>query len=365
MGLFRWTSVATLALIAGGVATVADAQSNVCVDLQSRLVQLERGYGSGGNSRQYDGPIAQQKNEIDRASAEARRAGCLGGFLIFRPRPEAKCGKLMATINQMQVNLQRLMTERSQMGGDPFTLAQQRSEVLRALAFNRCGGYAANNGDDFGPRPGGLFETLFGQPRLRTFDDGPFSSDAGMSTYRTLCVRTCDGFYFPISFSTVPGQFDADAQTCQAMCPGAEAVLYTHRNPGEDVDQMVALDGQPYSSLPNAFKFRTSYDKTCTCHSATAAGPTTDGFATFLPDGTPEAAPASLAPPVPGPVASAPLPNLRPPRSEDPETIANRNANFVPRPVTQQDQSATPEATAVSADGRKIRVVGPAYYYGQ
>jgi hypothetical protein len=27
---------------------------------------------------------------------------------------------------------------------------------------------------------------------------------AASGTYRTLCVRLCDGFYFPISFSTIP-----------------------------------------------------------------------------------------------------------------------------------------------------------------
>ena len=60
----------------------------------------------------------------------------------------------------------------------------------------------------------------------------------------------------------------------------------------------------------------------------------------------------------------APLPHLRPIPGEDPETIANRAGGFVPKPVTPAD--ATESATTVSADGqRKIRVVGPAYYYGQ
>ena len=33
-------------------------------------------------------------------------------------------------------------------------------------------------------------------------------TDAGppSGTYRTVCVRSCDGFYFPISFATVPAR---------------------------------------------------------------------------------------------------------------------------------------------------------------
>lgn len=349
------SAVAAVVILAAG-ATVAEAQSNVCVDLEARLIQLDRGtQGSAANPRQYDVPIAQQKNEIDRATAEARRAGCMGGFLIFQPTPEAKCGKLMATISKMQGNLRRLMSERSQFDNDPYTAARERSAVLQALAQNRCGPSYASNDNGFQAPSGGLFASLFG-PRIRTYDDAPFSQGSGLGTYRTLCVRTCDGFYFPISFSTVPGQFQADAATCQAMCPSAETVLYTHRNPGEDTDQMVSLSGQPYTSLPTAYKFRTSYDKACTCGSIAAVP--RGGFTEFTSTGTLQ--PMTTAPQV----ASAPLPNLRPALGEDPETIANRAGGFVPGPIAPSD--GTDGQATVSADGsKKIRVVGPTYYYGQ
>ncbi len=358
MGLLRFrATVAAFALLAAG-ATVAEAQSNVCVDLEARLIQLDRGaQGDGGNARQYDVPIAQQKSEIDRATAEARRAGCMGGFLIFQPTPEAKCGKLMATLNKMQANLQRLTSERGQFDNDPYNIARERSAVLQGLAQNRCGpSYASNDDNSFQAPTGGLFASLFG-PRVRTFDDNaPFSQGTGLGTYRTLCVRTCDGFYFPISFSTVPGQFQADASTCQAMCPGTETVLYTHRNPGEDTDQMVSLSGEPYTSLPNAYKFRTSYDKACTCGSV--ASISSEGFSEFPSNGTLD--PMATAPAA----ASAPLPNLKPALGEDPETIANRAGGFVPKPIVPSD--ATDSQTTVSADGsKKIRIVGPSYYYGQ
>lgn len=357
MRLASWKGIAIAASLTATVATgAAHAQDNVCVDLEARLVQLERGNGGGSDPRQFDGPIAQQRSEIDRATAEARRSGCMGGFFIFQKTPAPKCGQLMATINQMQGNLQKLMSQRAEAGGDPFSLAQQRSDVLRALAQNRCGSTLASTNDEFAMPREGLFASLFGG-RLRTFDDmGPFSPDTNFGTYRTLCVRTCDGFYFPISFSTVPSQFADDEQTCQAMCPGTEVNLYTYRNPGEDAEQMVSLSGEPYTSLPTAFQFRTKYDKSCTCHSATA---TADGFADFSQVQTPDA----IAP-MPPTGTVTPMPRLRPAAGEDPETIANRAGGFVPGPVTPP--AASESATTASADGQKqIRIVGPTSYYGE
>jgi hypothetical protein len=42
--------------------------------------------------------------------------------------------------------------------------------------------------------------------------------------------------------------------------------LYSHRNPGEDINQAVSVNGQqPYTAMPNAFRYRTSFDKSCSC----------------------------------------------------------------------------------------------------
>src|SRR6266702_2634965 len=58
----------------------------------------------------------------------------------------------------------------------------------------------------------------------------------------------CGGAYFPISFATVPARFPDDEKTCKALCPAAEAVLYAHRNPGEDMSSAVSISGQPYTA---------------------------------------------------------------------------------------------------------------------
>lgn len=94
---------------------------------------------------------------------------------------------------------------------------------------------------------------------------GRSRAETPAGTYRTLCVRLCDGFYFPISFATTRGKFRDDASRCERQCPTG-ARLFVHRNPGETVDEMVDLDGAAYTKLPIAFRFRENYDARCTCH---------------------------------------------------------------------------------------------------
>ena len=109
------------------------------------------------------------------------------------------------------------------------------------------------------------------RPPVRARDHPQPGSDApaaASGTYRTLCVRTCDGFYFPISYSTVPSKFADDEKTCQRLCPAAEVALYSHRNPGEDVAQAVSASGRLYSELPNAFAYRKQFNPSCSCKAA-------------------------------------------------------------------------------------------------
>jgi hypothetical protein len=84
-------------------------------------------------------------------------------------------------------------------------------------------------------------------------------------TYRTVCVRLCDGSFVPVSFSTTRDRFGEDADTCAKSCTGGGARLFVHRNPGEEVEAMEDLNGNPYRDLPNAFVYKTRYDASCKC----------------------------------------------------------------------------------------------------
>lgn len=91
-------------------------------------------------------------------------------------------------------------------------------------------------------------------------DQRPQQSNA----YRTVCVRLCDGYYWPISYATTPESFDRDRQKCESSC-GSPARLYRGRTSGSDIDDMEDQNGQPYRRLKTAFLYRTQYEPRCKC----------------------------------------------------------------------------------------------------
>jgi hypothetical protein len=122
----------------------------------------------------------------------------------------------------------------------------------------------------------GLFDWLLGIPERDSPPRGlkpPRSHEqrrerpsrgASTGTYRTLCVRLCDGFYFPISYATHPDRFALDAKRCERSCP-SRSRLFVHRNPGESADEMLDLEGRSYRDLPTAFLHQLQYVPDCTC----------------------------------------------------------------------------------------------------
>ena len=98
------------------------------------------------------------------------------------------------------------------------------------------------------------------------FDERTWANDEeGEPTYRTVCVRLCDGYFWPVSFATTEAYFDRDRAQCERGC-GTPAKLYVYRNPGADPEAMHDLQGQPYSRLPTAFQFRTKFEPACKCN---------------------------------------------------------------------------------------------------
>jgi len=94
---------------------------------------------------------------------------------------------------------------------------------------------------------------------------------AGGGTYRTLCVRTCDGYYFPISDKVTRAKFNTDRIACLQRCTGGEARLFVHRNPGQKISSAVDLQGNRYVELDNAFRYRKELVEGCVCKPALSA----------------------------------------------------------------------------------------------
>ena len=106
------------------------------------------------------------------------------------------------------------------------------------------------------------------QRRARS-DDGTVTGDRRRSSapasgsYRTVCVRLCDGFYWPINYGTDSGDLDTDARTCERSCTGPTR-LFMHPVDG-DIEDLIDQKGQPYAKLKTAFLYRKVYDESCKC----------------------------------------------------------------------------------------------------
>lgn len=79
------------------------------------------------------------------------------------------------------------------------------------------------------------------------------------ATSRLVCVRLCDGYFFP-----APLGLSASDAGCATACPNAPARLYSMRS-DRIADAVSARDGAPYTKLPVAFNYTRNREQTCSC----------------------------------------------------------------------------------------------------
>lgn len=87
--------------------------------------------------------------------------------------------------------------------------------------------------------------------------------EAGGGSYE-VCVRACDGGFFPVTYFGARSRADSLQEVCQSQCPNAKVELYSFPF-GGTIDEAVSSTGEPYSQAPNAHKFEQSYESTCSC----------------------------------------------------------------------------------------------------
>ncbi len=87
-----------------------------------------------------------------------------------------------------------------------------------------------------------LLEALFGQQKPAEVRDEPLLPEGLDKPERTIdpnigevragskavCVRACDGAFFPVSYSASGGRLDGLEDLCRALCPNADVSLYTY-----------------------------------------------------------------------------------------------------------------------------------------
>src|SRR3974390_3944715 len=199
------TATTALAALASYASALAQSPNPVCHRLEAQLATLDRGNSDPARADQIGGAedsVKRQQFEIDRLVAQSRRMGCerFGFFSIFT-NPPPHGGGLVRQTDQQRNALEQLQNQLEQLNGGTTERAAQRQSLLIALANSGCGPQyrsAALQGQQ-----GGFFDRLFG-------NNGGFFSDQPSQTkggFRTICVRTCDGYYFPISYATLPDNF--------------------------------------------------------------------------------------------------------------------------------------------------------------
>lgn len=358
-------TIVIMTLIAALFAwTPAIAQNSECLALSNELRALTSGGGfvfsKESRYAEFERAAREQRSQISRAQALIRRNDCARSVSVT-------CVKTRANLVDMTANLKNLERQLSRMSPGKGNDRRRQAVEARIRALDCEGGRPrrqdrgemnAGVRQDVAPRRRTLMEQIFG---VRTFrEDGTtaepeYRGDEKVAsqygTFRTLCVRSCDGYYFPISFSTRRDRFETDEQACSQMCPAAEVSLYFHSMPSQDSEEMVSFRSEePYAAMPNAFSYRKAVNPDCTCGFARPSGLTEiAGGQSFRME--------TIQPRQP----QTPIPTPRPDPGVDPETLANSGGLFDTADVdamirrNRAPQIATP-------GNRNVRIVGPAFF---
>ena len=236
------------------------AKNPICYQLEQRLVQEGQKNGQSQNDLpRLENEIRQLERVVDQNDSQLNR-GCYEYFLFTKSlKNTPQCKDLARQLDGSKRRLADLDARRQDILGSAGRSYQD--DIIRELARNNCGANYVDMARRSGGGGGGMWEDE------ESSGGNVWNPQAanGAQTYRTLCVRLCDGFYFPVSFSTLPSHFSQDADACTSKC-AAPTELYYYPNPGGTVEQSVALRTQePYTRLKFAFRYRKEYVNGCSC----------------------------------------------------------------------------------------------------
>jgi hypothetical protein len=334
---------------------------DVCRQLERELSRLQRPVAAPSQDVRLQ--AQQAERAMHAAYRRAQQTGCFQrGFLLFQPQKPRACRRLESDYNRAKQTYEQLAARAG--GGGQRGSRRQRERLISALAANRCGSqyeqYArARRG------VGDVMSLFFGGG-----GSGPLIEPQapGGGGFRTLCVRTCDGFYFPISFSTYPEFFGRDEAACQAACPAAEARLFTYPNPGGNPEQASSPQGMQLKDMENAFRYRKEVVPDCTCKLqrdivAGADGPASGISAEFGPVGGFAAAPREPITHI-SQLAMAPAPPIKP-GPYDVQDIENPSGPVLVEASAAPRTADTGEVTSPATGNRPVRVIGPEFFVAQ
>lgn len=383
-----------LPLLAGPVAAQTSA---VCESLLDQLASTPVIIGNSmPGARRYSNALTQQNMQIRQIRIEMRRMGCSSGsIVVFGGDHRAECGDLQAEIERLEDNIRAIGDQRdAARDGD----GGERNNILAALETNGCLAEGVSRTDPLSQQPGadgipdyrqvkGFDDTAEERPPAEIplyHDEQPLLSGAAPSMrggfqtnnggLRTMCVRTCDGAFFPISANASPQDFSHQADLCAQRCPGAQTELYYHSTTSQESADMVStVTGAPYRALPTAFAYKdrpAGQKSECGCNMTAATnsaiqnlGAVTAPQSTAAFSGITDLSgkpPAKLPTPAAKPLnTEAAVPKVAPPVASAPNATPAPSATAKPAPVTP------PPERPYDPDKNKVRVVGPEYLPAQ
>jgi len=249
---FGFTALGCVALT--GHALAQSEQDIRCMQLQQELTAARGGGANAPELAALSQEIAQANQVYRSSKSEMERAGCYERMLIFGRalKRTPRCLSMNARVEDARRHAERLKAQRNSVGSGGNRRRQQ--ELQRAMNRIGCSGAPASGGGPF---------DFFGGPR-QEYQTPIYRSINPNGRYRTVCVRLCDGFYYPISYSTYGSRATQDAQKCQSSC-AAPAELYVYRNSGQEIEQAISLSGSAYMDLPVALRYRKEFVKGCSC----------------------------------------------------------------------------------------------------
>jgi hypothetical protein len=249
----------------------AQAESAYCTDLRAQIARA----GQEGMAARYRAAATKQRAEYAKLAQRARSLGCdRQQFLFFGDPPPAQC----EGVNQRLSALQGSIAAYDQGAADD----SQRQALMARYEVQCRSQRPPADAAARAAEPRSFFEELFGvnAPDQTTGWRGDQPSPAqetepleeetdGENPRRqggpmAICVRGCDGGFFPITYSAKRAQLDDLDALCKAMCPGTEAKLYT-QSQWKGLDSAISVEGEPYTDHPNARRFETVFDPTCGC----------------------------------------------------------------------------------------------------
>ncbi len=239
------------------------ARNPICAQLEQRLVlENQKGAQSRDQLPKIEAEMRQNDQIYQQGQRNLEKADCYEYFLFSKTlRANKQCRDLAGQVETAKRRLGDLETQRQQIMGS--SARSYSDDIVRELARNNCG---ANYQQEAGRGAGAGGPSVWNDSEGGGATGGFGSSQ--YATFRTVCVRLCDGYYFPISFSTLPAHFQQDADACQSKC-AAPVELYYHPNPGGAMEQAMSLKAQePYTRLKSAFRYRKEYVQGCSCKEA-------------------------------------------------------------------------------------------------